>query len=153
MFSLTSKEKEFLEALNNYNIRFILVGLSSAIIQNAHVVTQDIDLWVEDISSPDFAEAVKSVGGFYIPPGTVGINPPMLGPDSLKIFDLVGHMHGLEDFSSEYNLSLHTTIEGLSLRILSLERIIKSKEVANREKDRAVLPALKATLLISKKLG
>jgi hypothetical protein len=36
-------------------------------------------------------------------------------------------------------------IDGLSLHVLALERVIASKRAKNRPKDRAVLPALEAT--------
>lgn len=146
MFELSYYEKKFFQALNSFQVRFLIVGLTSAVLQNAHVVTQDIDLWIENLGSDAFKKAVSSVGGFYIPPATVGLNPPMLGPDILKIFDLVTHMHGLNDFDKEFDQSKIVTISGISVHILPLERIIASKEAANREKDKISLPALRAAL-------
>ena len=128
-----------------------MVGLSSAILQEAPVVTQDIDLWIEHLGSESFQKAVNEVAGFYIPPGVAGQNPPMLGPDTFKVFDIVSHMHGLDDFSTEYSRSISATIDGVEIKILPLERIILSKETLNREKDKAVLPALRAALAIRNK--
>lgn len=149
MFELSKTETDFLKALDANNVRFMIVGLTSAVLQNAHVVTQDIDLWIESPGSESFNKAVESVGGFYVPPGTVGMNPPMLGPASLKIFDIVIHMHGLESFDEEYKKSKTTDLAGLKIHLLPLERIIISKKTANREKDRAAIPALEAALAVS----
>jgi hypothetical protein len=152
MFELRTEETQFLEALNNNKVRFMIVGLTAAVLQNAHVVTQDIDLWIENLGSKEFSSAVKACNGFYIPPGIVGINPPMLGPESLKIFDLVTTMTGLETFDIEYQAAILITINRVDVRILPLQRIIASKQAANREKDQASLPALRAALDTSKNL-
>jgi len=37
-------------------------------------------------------------------------------------------------------------VAGLALRVLSLEAVIRSKEHADRDKDRAALPLLRKTL-------
>ena len=76
------------------------------------------------------------------------MNPPMFGPGQYRIFDIVTYPHGLADFATEYSRGVDTTIDSVPLRLLPLERVILSKEAANREKDRAVLPALKAALAI-----
>ncbi len=51
VLALSQKESNLLKALNENGVRFMIVGLSSALIQGAPVVTQDIDLWVEDLGS------------------------------------------------------------------------------------------------------
>ena len=126
MFELRIEETKFLEALNIHKVRFMIVGLTAAVLQNAHVVTQDIDLWIENLGSDEFSSAVKASSGFYIPPGIAGMNPPMLGPENLKIFDLVTTMTGLETFDIEYQAAIAITINGVAVRILPLQRIIAS---------------------------
>ena len=150
-FELTIEEKRFLESLNRHNVRFIIVGLTSAVLQSSHVVTQDIDLWIEDLGGENFLRAIKEQSAFYVPAGLVGLNPPMLGPNTLSIFDLVVNMQGLESFAVEYDGAKDSNISGVPVKLLPLDRIIKSKETANREKDRASLPALRATLKLLQK--
>ncbi|RMG45365.1 MAG: hypothetical protein D6719_00340 [Candidatus Dadabacteria bacterium] len=150
--NLTSEERILLKAFNKHGVRYIIVGLSSAVLQGAHVITQDIDLWVEHLGSEQFLNAVKEAGAFYVPPGVAGVNPPMLGPGAFRIFDLVTHMHGLDEFSVEYDKAEIMNLSGIEVRILPLERIIVSKAAADREKDRAVLPALKAALAVKSNL-
>ena len=141
-------EKRLLVALNDCGVKFVVVGLASAVLQGAHVATQDIDLWIENLSDSAFRNAVSMAGAIYIPPGPMGQNPPMLGPEEFQFCDLVTHMHGLGDFSTEYQNSLLLVVDEIPLRVLPLEAIIRSKEATNREKDRAVLPVLKAALKV-----
>ena len=149
-FEFSKEECEFLNALNRHEIRFLIVGLTSAVLQNSHVVTQGVDLWIEDLGSGKFLNAISDVNAYYVPAGLVGLNPPMVGPKTLSIFDLVTHLHGLDSFEYEYQRSIDQTVSGVKVKLLPLERIILSKETANREKDRASLPALRATLALTK---
>ena len=82
-------EKKLFEELNKFEIRYLVVGMTAAILQGSHALTEDIDIWVENLGNKKFVEAVNAAGGFYIPPAIAGINPPMLGPPSEGSFDLV----------------------------------------------------------------
>lgn len=144
MFS--DKQLALLEAFNKRGVRFLIVGLGAAVLQGAHVVTQDVDLWFEDLGNDNFQDAVKAVGGFYVSPGMAGLNPPMLGPQEFRLFDLVTSCHGLDDFKTEYDRALSVSIRDVPIKLLPLDRIIASKQAADRDKDRAVLPILRTTL-------
>lgn len=146
------EQMKLFQAFHSQGVRFIIVGLSSAVLQGAPVSTQDVDLWIENLGSESFCEAVKDAEGFYIPPGIAGGNPPMLGPEKFRLFDLVVHMHGLGEFPEEYLKCIDMTIENISLKVLPLDRIIASKQATNREKDRAVLPILETVLKAKNKL-
>jgi hypothetical protein len=150
-FERESPEYVLFHSFFKHNIQFIIVGLSSAVIQGAHVSTQDVDLWIKGLGSENFVTAMKEAGGFYIPPSQMGYNPPLIGPDEkFGIFDLVVKMNGLEDFDSEYQNCKVVELCDLPVRILPLERIIVSKKAANRQKDNAVIPQLEATILVNK---
>ena len=49
----SAAERRVLESLLRHRVRFMLVGLSAAVLQGAPVVTQDIDLWFENLNDPD----------------------------------------------------------------------------------------------------
>ena len=140
----TKKEINFLKELNKNKVEYIIVGLSAAALQGAPVVTQDIDIWFKDLSDPGIKKALKKTGGTYIPP--IGENPPMLAGESVKLFDLVLTMHGLNDFSKEIKNTIEIPIGTFYVRVLKLDRIIKSKEAIGRQKDKLVLPVLKDVL-------
>jgi len=122
----------------------MVVGLSAAALQGAPVVTEDIDLWFDDLSNPKLSQALVKVGAAYIPP--FGINPPMLGGPGSDPFDVIIRMDGLGKFADEWKHSLEIKVGKLQLKVLSLERILASKQAANRPKDRLVIPVLQNTL-------
>lgn len=147
----TAKEFAFLRALREQKVPFLVVGLAAATLQGAPVVTQDIDLWIKDLGDSRFKRALKKVGGFYVPPW--GLNPPLLGGEGLDLFDLVMTVHGLGTFDQEYRRRKTIKLETLSLPVLSLDRIIKSKRAAGRAKDKAALPVLEDALRTIKSSG
>lgn len=149
---LSEAEKRLLTSFNTHGVRFMVIGMSAAVIQGVHAVTEDIDLWFESLGDEKFVDAVTAAGAFYIAPGVAGANPPMLGPREFRLFDLVTHAHGLESFSTEYATAKDVMLDGVALRILPLERIIASKEAINREKDRVLLPILRTALQAVKKV-
>lgn len=55
---LNADELRFLSALLRRKVRFIVVGLSAAALQGAPVVTQDVDLWFENLDDPQIREAL-----------------------------------------------------------------------------------------------
>ena len=136
----TPKELAFFRALQRRKVDFLVVGLSAATLQGAPVVTQDIDLWFEDLNDPKFRSALKETGGFFVPP--FGSHPPQIGGDGLDLFDIVVHLHGLESFRKEYRHSKKVRVGNITLHVLPLERIMKSKRALGRKKDEAVLPVL-----------
>ncbi len=73
---LSESELRLLESLLHREIRFLVVGLSAAALQGAPVVTEDIDLWFENLSDPRLMQALVAIGAAYIPP--FGHNPLML---------------------------------------------------------------------------
>ena len=140
----TSKEIAFLRELERHKVEFILVGAAAAALQGAPVVTQDIDLWFEDISDPGIQAALRKSGGIMVP--AFGQNPPTFAGNSVKLFDIVLTMHGLMSFAEEKTNSFEVSLGKVKVRVLDLARIIKSKEAARRPKDLLVLPVLRDTL-------
>lgn len=140
----TDREIAFLKELVKHKVKFMIVGLSAAALQGAPVVTQDIDIWFNDINDPGIRKSLKKVGGIFVP--SIGENPPMLAGASVKLFDIVLTMHGLNEFSREYKNTIEVQIGNYTIKALKLERIIKSKETIKRPKDLLVLPVLKDVL-------
>lgn len=140
----TSGEARFLRELLRRRVPFMVVGLSAAALQGAPVVTQDVDLWFRNPADPRIQRALKAVDGTYVP--VIMLNPPMFVGDAVDLFDIVLNMSGLEDFDVERRNAVLIPLGRYRLPVLPLARIIVSKQAANREKDRLVLPRLKNTL-------
>ncbi len=150
--ALEPVEREYLLALNELGIRYLIVGVTAAAIQGARVATEDIDLWFEKLDDPRMYEAVDRVGGIWVP-AHFGMQPPTLGGKLGDRFDVVLTLSGLQDFAAEYANSKTFDVDGVSVKVLPLARIIASKRAANRPKDRAAIPALEAALAVTEELG
>jgi hypothetical protein len=146
--TLTTAERVFLAELDRLGVRFMVVGMSGALIQGARGATEDIDLWFEDVTDLRIAEAARASGGIWIS-GSFGMGPPRVGGEALsERFAVVTHMSGLGDFASEYEWVRRETIDGVPIPVLSLRRILESKRAANRPKDAAILHALEDALTL-----
>lgn len=140
----TEREEAFLRELVRQRVDFMIVGLAAAALQGAPAVTQDIDLWFKDLGDRRLHDALRRVGGVYIPP--TATTPPMFAGKNVALFDIVLTMHGLREFDREINHSIEIDIGSAKVRVLSLERIVASKRATNREKDRLILPVLEDAL-------
>jgi hypothetical protein len=145
-YALNEAERIFFSSLNRLGVRYLIVGMSSALIQGAHGSTQDIDIWFEKLDDPRIGEAAKEAGGFWIS-GSFGMRPPALGGKELSArFDIVTHMHGLTEFDEEYRGARKYEIEGVEVHVLPLVRVIESKKASGRPKDLASISILEEAL-------
>lgn len=140
---LSSVEAAFLAALDARGVRFLVVGMSAALIQGVRGSTEDIDLWFEQASDDRIAEAARAVGGFMV----TRSQPPLLGGVGDR-FDIVTTMSGLPSFDLEYASALTVDLGSTRVRVLPLERILQSKRAANRDKDRLPIEQIERTLLV-----
>jgi hypothetical protein len=149
VLALSEAERRFLAVLNELGVRYLLVGMSAALIQGARGLTEDIDIWFEDLGDQRIHEAARQAGGFWIS-GAYGMRPPALGGDELADrFDVVTYMHGLRDFAAEYEGAHTELVDGIPVRVLPLRRVILSNRAANRPRDQAQLPSLEAAMAVA----
>jgi hypothetical protein len=144
-----SNEVSFLKELQKIGVDYMIVGAAAAALQGAPIVTQDIDLWFRDLADPALKRAVAKVGGAIVP--SIGLHPPTFAGGAVELFDIVMTMHGLGSFDEETKNSIIIDLGGFPVRILALDRIIKSKETLGRPKDILTLPALKDALATIKR--
>jgi hypothetical protein len=151
--ALTEAERRFFRALDDLGIRYLIVGVSAAVLQGADAVTADIDLWFEDRGDRRLRVAAERAGGVFVD-GQFGMMPPMLGGEGLgDRLDVVLTVQGMEDFDVEYRNARAIEVDGMVLRVLPLGRVIDSKRTAGRRKDLAALPALEAALAVERDDG
>lgn len=144
-FALTPAERALFGALNRRGVPFIIIGMGAAVLEGAPMATQDLDVWFARIDDEEIRLAAVDAGGFWI--SGFGMQPPAFGGDGLARIDVVLTAHGLDTFAVEYARTIARDLEGVTLRVLPLERVIASKRATGRAKDAAQLPALEATLL------
>jgi len=140
----TTREIAFLKSLQRQEVAFMIVGAAAAALQGAPIVTQDIDLWFKDLNDPGIKKALEKAGGFFVP--SIGLHPPTFAGPGVELFAVVLTMHGLRTFDEEMKNTILVDIGRISIRILALERIIKSKETVRRPKDLLTVPVLKDAL-------
>ncbi len=145
--TLTTAEQAFLLELERLGVRFMVVGMSGALIQGARGATEAIDLWFEDVTDVRISEAARASGGLWIS-GSFEMGPPRLGGEALSERFVVTHMSGLGDFAAEYESVRRETIDGVPIPVLPLRRILESKRAAARPKDKAILHALEDALAL-----
>jgi hypothetical protein len=145
--NVTEAEIAFLKELARRRVKFMVVGMSAAVLQGADLGTEDIDLWFESLSDPGLDEAARAAGGMI----AWRASPPMITGKGLDHIDIVTRCDGLRGFDAEYAAAIEAEAFGVKVKVLPLRRVIASKKAANRLKDKAVLPALKAALAAIKR--
>ncbi len=147
---------QLLELLSRHDVDFIVVGGVAAILEGVPITTLDLDV-VYDRSPENLdrlLEVLQSVEACYRDPAGRHIVPTVeklttfrmnLLRTNLGPLDVIASIHGAgyEDLLASTRIR---QVGELRLRVLALAKIIESKELADRDKDRAVLPVLRKTL-------
>lgn len=146
---LTDAERRFVHELEARGVRYLIVGMSAALIQGARGATENIDIWFEDVTDPRIAEAVRAAGGIWVS-GSFGLGPPRIGGDALgERLDVVTRVDGLDDFATELAGAVRETVDDVTLPLLPLRRILVSKLAAGRPKDLAAAHSIEDALLVT----
>jgi len=145
---LADGERTFLLALEESGVRYLVTGMSAALLQGARGSTEDIDLWFEDIADERIGKAAREAGGFWV----TRMQPPMLGGELGSRFDVVTHMSGLESFEAEYENAPVEEIGGVTVHLLPLRRILHSKRSAGRTKDEPGIHQIQVALDVLEQL-
>lgn len=135
-------------ALRAEKIRFVIVGMSAAVIQGAPVVTFDTDIWL-DLPEREYMRAANLCLGLG---ATMRANTVFIFPDDL-IVNFLYAVTGLKKFASEYRNVRHLNWLGLRrVPVLTLQRIYRSKSVIRRPKDIAHMEVLKQLMACEKRI-
>lgn len=147
--ALTEHERRFLAELGTHGVRFLVVGMTAAVLQGARGVTEDIDLWFERLDDPRISDAARAAGGFYVS-GSFGLRPPALGGELGERFDVVTNVDGADAFEMELVRAITVDVDGIALPLMPLERVLASKRASGRPKDLAQIPALEEAVAVAK---
>jgi hypothetical protein len=137
----------FLKPLREEDIDCILIGAMAAIEQGAPLMTVDYDFWVR---LPE-RQYVRLLTIVQRQGGTIRARTLYELRDGTQV-NAIFQPDGLRSFDAEWKLSRWAELEKVPLKVLPLRRVIASKRAANREKDVAVLPILRRTLRLTKRL-
>jgi hypothetical protein len=141
--------RDFIAALNMQQVKYILVGGYSVILHGYSRTTGDMDIWVERTS--DNYVKIKAAFQYFGMPVFDMTEENFLSHPNWDVFtfgtppvaiDVMVQLKGL-DFNSTYEKSILFEDEGLSIRTIHKDDLIKSKQSANRPKDQDDLANLK----------
>ena len=133
------------DVFKKFDVRYLFIGKSGAIILGYPDTTQDADVFVEKSEKNGKALAAALVKlGFKL---TRALKDEIIrGKDFIQLrngpfdLDLIFAPDGIENFEEAWKR--HIVVSGLP--VCHVDDIIRSKEKANRVKDRETLPRLKA---------
>jgi len=137
----------FLKALREERIDCILIGAMAAIQQGAPLMTIDYDFWVR---LPE-CQYVRLLTIVHRQGGTIRARTLYELSDGTQV-TAISQPDGLRSFEAEWNKCRWGKLENVPVKALPLRRVIASKVAANRDKDLAVLPILRRTLRLKKRL-
>jgi hypothetical protein len=142
-------------ALRRSKLEAIVIGNSASMLNGAPVTTQDMNLMVRDTrkNRRKLARFAEEIGG----------SAPMTVSELSKVEWIEGRLavpveihydriSGGLTFSYLRSRAQRVVVGKEKLVVAALSDVIRSKQAAGRPKDRAVLPILRDTLAVKKKL-
>jgi len=139
VIELPSDFREFLQLLNEHEVRFLLIGGFAVAFHRYPRATQDIEIWFEN--SPTNAKRVVAAiraFGFDVPKLNAElIQQPRkilrMGHPPMRI-EMMNEIDGVA-FEQCYQNSITSNVDGVSLRIISLADPKQNKQASARHKD------------------
>jgi hypothetical protein len=150
--------KDTILGLARAQVEFVVVGGISAVLQGVPVVTVDLDICYRR-SPENLKRLAQAISPFKprlrgLPPDlpavvdertlSFGTNFTLeIGDEAL---DLLGEMSGIGGYEQILPQVEEVLVEGIPVKVLSLQQLIATKQAAGRPKDVAALPLLRAAL-------
>lgn len=141
--------EEFLESLNAHEVRYLVVGAHAVAFHARPRATKDLDLLIEP-TAENAQRTLAAIREFFggsdlglavedlVKPDTViqlGVAPSRI--------DLLGNLAALRDFHSAWDARAPGRFGDVPTQYLSLDDLLREKEKAGREQDRADLHVLR----------
>ncbi|MBN1941930.1 MAG: nucleotidyltransferase [Phycisphaerae bacterium] len=145
---LNNDYKDMLQCLTDEKVKFLLMGAYAMAAHGYPRATMDIDFWVQP--SPDNAEAVlRALQKFGAPLLNLTVEDLQKNDTIFQIgvaprrIDVITGASGL-DFDETYARAVEVEIEGIQVRVPSVEDLIRNKKASGRKKDLADAESLEA---------
>ena len=139
--------KEFIQSLNDNQVRYLVIGGYAVALHGYPRYTKDIDIWI-GMSPDNAAKLVKALEQFGF--GSLGLQAAdFLVPDQIiqlgyppNRIDLITTSPGV-DFESCYASRVQVVVDEVTVNFIDLDNLKKSKRAAGRLQDLADLENLK----------
>ena len=154
------KPNDLLAVLDEYDVRYVLIGGLAAILHGGPHVTSDVDIVPQESTEnlDRLSKALDAIDARIRIAGDVQGVPFSHDADSLRqvrIWNLVTDLgeldimfvpsgtRGYDDLARDVE---EIPVEGIVVPVASLADVVRSKEAAGRPRDRSALPALRHLL-------
>jgi len=150
-----------LRVLLRHGVDFFIVGGVAAQLEGAPILTLDLDVLYD--KAPEnlgrLLAALREIKARYRDPAGRHIEPDMAKLETLRMHLLLTDLGALDILGTIGKGLTYQDLEGRTIvyelgeervRVLDLATVIETKEHANRDKDRAVLPVLRQTLAMKR---
>lgn len=133
--------RDFIHALNEMEVKYILVGGYAVILNGYRRTTGDLDIWVEP-TSENHQKLLKAYKQFGLPTSDIS-SFNFLENKQIDVFsygvppvaiDVMKELKGC-NFDTAFELSQLFTESDLTIRFLHLKDLITAKKASGRHKD------------------
>ena len=132
--------RDFLRALNEHEVEYILVGGMAVILHGYVRTTGDMDIWIKK-SKENYKKLVLAFREFGMP--VLDLTEESFLDDKLNVWgfgrkpvliEILSEVKGL-DFDEAFKIALYHIEDNIKIRFLHLNSLIESKKAAGRYRD------------------
>ncbi len=115
--------------------------MTAAVLQGVSVTTFDTDIWV-DLPERQYSR----LANLLVKQNAMVMAPTLYVLEDGKLINFLFSVNGLRSFASEFKLAHTAVLAGEKVKVLPLERILKSKKTILRDKDRVHIPLIEKVI-------
>ena len=143
--SKSSPVVQLFATLQTEGIEFMVAGMSAANLQGVLESTVDVDVWI-GLPARQYMRVINLCRK---------LNATVQSPNKVYLsdqtpVDFIYEIHGLQTFEKEYAHAQWLPFHGLTIPVLSLKQICKSKEAIGRDKDKLHTLLIRQVLKLDK---
>ena len=133
--------RDFISALNNHAVEYLLAGGYAVIIHGYRRSTGDMDIWV-NVTAENYSRLKQAFLSFGLPTTDL-TEKNFLDNDNMDVFtygvppvciEIMKAVKGC-DFAEAYKISKIYDDNGLAIRFIHLNTLLQAKKAAGRHKD------------------
>ena len=161
------RARDLLEVLERHGVRYVVIGMLAALLHGSPLATQDMDICParESANLDRLAAALEELAARIRTPDDVGgvafpYDGRFLGQADVwnlrtrfGDLDISFQPSGTRGYEDLRHRAVRYDVGGFEAPVASLLDVIRSKEAANRPRDRQALPTLRELLSRSERRG
>ena len=133
--------RDFIDALNKYQVEYMLVGGYAVILNGYRRSTGDMGVWV-NVTAGNHEKLIKAFLAFGLPTTDISKDNFLLN-DEMDVFsygvppvciEILKKVKGC-DFDEAYKISKSFNENGLEIRFIHINTLIEAKKASGRHKD------------------